>query len=155
MLYLRGRGHEVSGIDVDATVIALCRERGLSDVHVASYDRMPDFGTFDSVLLLGRNLGMAGNMEGLSGLFRACREVCRPNGRLILDGVEVDPEHSNRGPGVVERRLRYRYAGTSGPGFGWIRASGDVLRPVLSEPGWDVRHVYHDGDVYAMVAWRV
>ncbi len=155
MAHLRGLGHDVVGIDIDAKLVALCAKRGLTRVSVASYDRLTKLGRFDTLLLMGRSIGMAGTAEGLLNLFGLCRSACSPGGLLILDSLEVLLEHANRAAGVCERLLRYEYGIREGPEFGWIHISEANVKRILADTGWTVGPVYREGEEYSIVASRV
>jgi SAM-dependent methyltransferase len=154
MAYLQALGHDVVGIDIDPKLVELCRKRGLTRAFVSSYEDLTHLGTFDTLLLMGRNIGMAGNTEGLLKLFVLCHAVCCPQGLLIFDSYEVPPEYANPTEGVSERRLRYKYGASEGPEFGWIHINEMNSKRILADAGWSARHVYRDGEGYSIVASR-
>jgi len=62
-LFLQRKGFDVVGVDASPTQVALARIRGLANVYPASVRRLPrGLGTFNSVLMLGNNLGLAGDV---------------------------------------------------------------------------------------------
>ena len=64
MLYLREHGHDVVGFDNSPAAIEACKRRGLDQVLVLDLDDLgPELGTFDTVLMLGGNLGLLGNPD--------------------------------------------------------------------------------------------
>jgi SAM-dependent methyltransferase len=154
MAYLQALGHDVVGIDIDAKLVELCRKRGLTRVSVSSYEQLTDVGTFETLLLMDRNIGMGGNTEGLLKLFELCHDLCCPQGLLIFDSVEVPPEYANPTPGVSEKRLRYKYGASEGPEFGWIHINDMNAKRILADAGWTARQVYREGGEYSVVASR-
>jgi SAM-dependent methyltransferase len=61
-LALQDRGHAVVGIDVSPLAVAVARRRGVEDARVLSAAQASRcLGSFDSVLLLGNNVGGAGS----------------------------------------------------------------------------------------------
>src|SRR5256886_14575005 len=62
-LFLQRKGFDVVGVDASPTQVALARIRGLANVYPASVRRLPrGLGAFQSLLLLGNNLGPAGDV---------------------------------------------------------------------------------------------
>jgi len=63
------------------------RERGSKDV------RLTDFFCFqgeayDTILMLGQNIGIAGTLDRLRLLFRKCGTLLRPGGRVLANSVD-------------------------------------------------------------------
>ena len=65
-LHLQSRGHEVVGIDVSPLAVEVARQRGLADARLGTLDSAVRAGErFDTILLLGNNLGLlAGERQG-------------------------------------------------------------------------------------------
>src|SRR5439155_712297 len=83
-LFLQRKGFDVVGVDASPTQVALARIRGLANVYPASVRRLPrGLGTFNSVLMLGNNLGLAGDVPHFRRFLRELRGITRKGGRLI------------------------------------------------------------------------
>jgi SAM-dependent methyltransferase len=111
-----------------------------------------DDGTFDTVLLLGNNLGFCGTERKLRALLREVHRITRAEGRLI--GTTCQPSTTNpvhraylqrnlahgRAPGQLRLRLVTRQQTSD-----WfdllLLAPTDVMRLAARER-WQVTHVF-------------
>jgi len=60
-LHLQSRGFEVVGIDVSPLAVEVARRRGLADARLGTLERaLREDERFDTILLLGNNLGLLG-----------------------------------------------------------------------------------------------
>jgi SAM-dependent methyltransferase len=84
LLWLQERGFEVTGIDISAGVVQVARERGGEDVRLCSLFELTTLREkFDTVLLMGNNMGLAGSLEGTHALLDDLREVTGTGAVLI------------------------------------------------------------------------
>jgi len=164
MLWLRERGHEVTGIDVSPGAIQVCRERGLMDVHALSIGQVSRrLGCFDTVLLLGGNLALLGpEAQAKRNLMRLHR-VTSPEGRVLGANRDwtksEDPETRAKAAKNIasgrfsgEHRSRIRYKTFATPFFASSRMSPDELRVLVGGTGWIVREVVdRDAGIYIAV----
>jgi len=64
-LYLQDKGHKVVGIDTSPLALEVSKIRGVKDCRLMSlYNLVFPDSSFDTVLLLGQNLGL-GDVEGV------------------------------------------------------------------------------------------
>jgi len=147
-LYLQRRGFRVVGIDASPTQVALARVRGLNEVYQASTSRLPrGLGTFDTVLLMGNNFGLAGNLPRMRKFLRELAEITGDGGRIVghtrIPGTWIDHHLAyvkrnvarGRPPGLLT--LRVRYKGRVGDWFELLLLSPDDLVALAHETGWD------------------
>lgn len=163
MLYLRDKGYEIMGIDSSPAAIETCRLRGLSDVHVMSMENLsPDLGRFDSVLLLGGNLGLLGDPQRAGDVLHRLHDQTTPQGRIIGASrdrtTSSDPDvkdyvrrnlQAGRFSGQSRIRIRYRTYVT--PFFDFIRLTPDELDRLLGGTGWVVNQILRQDDLYVAV----
>ena len=154
-LYLQRRGHRVVGIDASPTQVALARVRGVQEVYQASVRRLPrGLGTFDTVILMGNNFGLAGDIPLMRRFLRDVREISNARGRLIggtrIPGTWI-PHHLSyvkrniargRPPGLLT--LRGRYKGRVGDPFDLLLLSPDDLADLAHDTGWDLVRVIYE-----------
>lgn len=149
-LELQRRGHEVLAIDTSPGAVAVCRSRGVANALVASVvepGAIP--GRFETILLLGRNLGILGSHDHARHMFDAMRSVLAPGGLAVgtcLDpGTTDDPTHlayqraniaRDRPPGLATIRVRYRELAS--PWFDWLLLAPAELAALARESGWSV-----------------
>jgi len=155
-LHLQRKGYEVVGLDASPTQIALARIRGVHEAYLGDLRRIPKaLGTFDTALLLGNNLGLAGNMPRMRKFLRDLRVVLRRRGRLIghsrIPGTwsEVHLPYVKRNlargrpPGLIT--LRVRYQGRIGDWFDLLLIPPEELARLARETGWELVHVIWEG----------
>ena len=154
-LALEKKGFDVVGVDASPTQVALARIRGLSNVYPASVHRLPHgLGTFDSVLMLGNNLGLAGDLPHFRRFLRDLRGIVRKRGRLIghsrIPGTWSEDHlayvkgnvRRGRPPGLLT--LRVRYKGRIGDWFDLLLIPPDELLRIAQDTGWEMERVIWD-----------
>jgi len=155
-LYLQKKGVPVIGIDASPTQCALARIRGLQQVYEASVHRLPrGLGTFDTALMMGNNLGLAGDIPRMRKFLRDLREIMKPRGRLIgnsrIPGTWSEDHlpyvksniRRKRPPGLIT--LRVRYKGRVGDWFDLLLLPPEELARLAHETGWELMRVVWEG----------
>ncbi len=155
-LFLQKKGVDVVGVDASPTQVALARIRGLAQVYPASVQRLPQgLGTFDTVLMMGNNLGLAGDVPHVRRFLRDLREITRKGARLIghsrIPGTWSEDHlpyvkwniRRKRPPGLLT--LRVRYKGRIGDWFDLLLLPPEELARLAHETGWDVTRVIWEG----------
>lgn len=164
VLWLQERGTRVTGIDLSAGAIAVARRRGAQDVHALSLWDLARLGTsFDTVLLFGNTLGLAGSPEKMAQFLELLRAHTRPGAALI--GQTMNPrvtavaEHQayhrrNEAAGRYcgQVRIREEYAGRAAPWFDLVFFEGEILAPLLARHGWQWQETIPCGHSYVVVA---
>jgi len=154
-LYLQRKRHRVVGIDASPTQVALARIRGVQEVYQASVQRLPrGLGTFDTIILMGNNLGLAGDVPRMRRFLRDARQISTARGRLIgstrIPGTWIR-QHlpyvkwniaRGRPPGLLT--LRGRYKGHVGDWFDLLLLSPDDLAELAHDTGWDLVRVLYE-----------
>ena len=154
-LELEKRGYEVTAIDICPQAVQIMRERGIKDVRQQDFQT---FGgeTYDTILMLGQNIGMCETLIGINGLLQRCEMLLRPDGRLLLNsfGEPDDPDAPNRlhYPGELEFRLCYD--GTIGPWMRWLHVDVDTLRLHALECGWSTEKLIGTEDGYFLAGLK-
>jgi SAM-dependent methyltransferase len=110
-LHLQSRGHEVVGIDVSPLAVEIARQRGLADARLGTLDSSLRAGErFDTILLLGNNLGLlAGERQGRQLLRKLARAATDRGGSWPAPTTHTTVPRSSRAPtthatGHAERR---------------------------------------------------
>ena len=149
-LALQARGLPVTAIDVSPQAVEVCRARGVHDARMMDARATAfDAGSFDTVLLMGDNLGIAGTPDGLRQLLLNLHALVRPGGQILADITDytatLNATHLRyqrmnskygRYPGSVG--LRVEYGGKCGPHFEWLLTKLSDLRATLAETGWKI-----------------
>lgn len=160
-LPLQEAGHEVVGLDASPGVVTVATQRGVTAV-VGSVEQIPlGLGLFDTVLLLGNNLGLLSSAKRAAVVLSSLAAVTRPGGRLLGSGL--DPYRTGteahlayhdwnrqrgRMPGQV--RMRVRDGAIATPWFDYLFVSLAELREIVAETPWQLRHVEEHEGSYAV-----
>lgn len=145
--YLSAQGQVAVGIDIDSQLVQLCRELTDQPVHLTSWEQMGELGSFDSLLLFNRSIGIGGNIDGVKRLLAQCAASAVSGGVLLFDSYEI-----GGATGVLERTLRYKYRGQYSEAFPWVYFCSDLAHNLLAETGWVSDRVIREGDRYGVVA---
>jgi SAM-dependent methyltransferase len=158
MLHLQKRGIDVVGIDNSPAAVQTCRLRGARAAHVMSVSQIgPKIGMFDTVLMLGGNLGLLGTPERARRILRRLHGITTGRGRIIGASrdrtKDRDPEmrryaDRNRRLGRLsgQSRIRIRYRGYVTPWFDFFRITPGELSGLLGGTGWEVQKLLQSED---------
>lgn len=150
LLHLEARGHECVGIDVSPGAVEVCRRRGAADVRpMGAAEVGRELGVFDTVLLLGGNLGLLGSWERARELLRRWYEVTSDRGRIVGDTIDLSEStepadrdyharNRERGRPGGSARLRIRYKALATPWFDYLFVARDELDALCDGTGWAV-----------------
>ncbi len=138
VLYCQKAGLDALGIDISPLSVKVARARGaraeLMDVFQMTLPR----GSFDTVLLMGNNIGMVGGPEPTLRMLRILREMARDDGLLICGFVPclVCPGDSE-GLRWVESQIRIEFKGRVGPWFRWAVYHPETVAELCRRAGWE------------------
>jgi SAM-dependent methyltransferase len=162
-LHLQSRGHEVVGIDVSPLAVEIARQRGLADARLGTLDSTLRTGErFDTILLLGNNLGLlAGERQGRH-LLRKLARAATDRGRILAGsydpydgasefarGYHARNRARGRMGGVERIRVRYRQYAT--PWYDVLFASREEVARLVEGTGWVACRFVDDGAGYVAV----
>ncbi len=147
-LYLQKKGLDVTGIDNSPLVIEVCKRRGLKKTKVLSVTQVSSkLRTFDTILMLGNNLGLLGNPKRAKWLLRRFYGMTSEDAKIIgqtMDPYKTkNPDHRayhrlnrsrSRLAGQVIIRVRYRRH--IGDWFEYLFVSKNELTRILENTGW-------------------
>jgi SAM-dependent methyltransferase len=146
-------GLVVVAIDISPGAVEVSSRRGVRDVRLLPLAQVDErLGTFDTVLMMCGNFGLAGNARECARTLRMLHRITEPDARVILDSedpyMDNDPADSaylernrsaGRMPGQVTIRLRYQERVT--PWFDLLVVSPSELAVLAEQSGWRVAHV--------------
>jgi SAM-dependent methyltransferase len=162
-LHLQQRGHEVVGIDVSPGAVAVSRSRGLANVRLGTLtETLAPEERFDTILLLGNNLGLLGGEREGRRLLRRLALVASDRGRLLAgsydpyDGASelarrYHQRNRERGRMGGVERLRVRYRQYATPWYDVLSASRQEVAELAEGMGWSVSRFVDDGAGYVAV----
>jgi len=163
-LAVQRRRLEAVAIDISPGAVEVCRGRGVRDARLLPLAGIDEsLGTFDTVLLMCGNFGLAGSAEETMALLKRLHSLTDPGARIVLDTVDpyVDNDEADlayldrnrergRMPGQVTIRIRYR--GLATPWYDLLCVSASELEALVEGTGWHAIMLQEDGaDVYAVL----
>ena len=149
-LYLQAQGHGVLGIDNSSLAIETCQRRGLKNARVMPVAGLsPKTGTFDTILMMGRNFGFVGSSVRTRSLLSRFAAMTSDSAKIILETLDpyqtADPCHLayhqfNRDHGRMsgQLRLRVHYREYTTQWFDYLFVSKAELEDILEETAWQV-----------------
>lgn len=156
-LWLQEKGFEIVAVDISPLALEVAQRRGVSDCRMYDANDL-DFpeSSFDTILLLGTNLGIAGDIPSTRKMLQTLHRITTPRGVII--GTSFDPLNTSnpihlayheknrkrgRPPGLV--RLRTCYKDECDDWFEFLFLSLDELSEVIAPTGWKIEKVYPSG----------
>ncbi len=155
---------ECVGLDRSGTVLRLCRERGGKRLVIGDSVRLPfKTGSFDTMLLMGNGLGMAGGTPETATMLMEAGRVMSRKGILIAHSVDpshpdsgLDDEYRRRNAGAGRPeghlRIRARYGGLDGPWFQWLLMGPSEVKRLSALAGFRLRQSIEWGASYIYLA---
>lgn len=159
---LAERGLEVVGVDASSGAVAVARQRGLRAFEGRAADLPAAVGRFDTILMLGNNLGLLGGVEQAQQVLHGLAEVANPRARILAS--TIDPHATSnaahlayhdrnrqqgRLPGQVRMRIRHGMLATTW--FDYLFVSEPELRALLDNSPWRPSSFHHDAANYTVV----
>ncbi len=155
-LYLQQQGRDVVGIDASPLAVQVCHERGVRDARLLALNQVSlDLGTFDSIVMLGANFGLFGNMTDAKRLLRRFARIVDTSGCIVAQ--TLDPYNTNdedhlayhirnreRGRMGGQIRMRVRYRKFKTPWFDYLFVSLPELEQIIEDTGWQLGDVFSD-----------
>ncbi|WP_320067323.1 class I SAM-dependent methyltransferase [Micromonospora sp. RTGN7] len=152
-LLLQERGVPVTGLDTSLGALRVCRRRGVRDlVHATVEKHVADGRRYDTLLLLGNNLGLIEGRDRAPAFLAALAALARPGAQVIAHGTDpygtTDPVQTGyhelnrrrgRLGGQLRLRLRYRELGTEW--FDYLFCSVAELAELVRDTPWRLTDV--------------
>ncbi|MEJ3747547.1 class I SAM-dependent methyltransferase [Actinomycetes bacterium KLBMP 9797] len=147
-LALQSRGAPVTGLDISAGAIEVCRARGVRDLVRATVAQHAAAGRrYDTFLLLGNAVGLLEGRERAPAFLAALAAMAAPGAQVIAQGtdpygttdpVQVTYHERNRRSGRLggQLRLRLRYRELATDWFDYLVCSPDELAELVSGTDW-------------------
>lgn len=162
---LTGRGHTVTALDTSAGCVELCqRIPGVTAVQGRAEDITAMKGQeFDTILLMGNNIGLAGKTSNVPAFLRSLSGMLRPGGRILATSVIAPLSSSNYDEDYVARNLRlgraagdvlirFRFARFATDWHYFALLPPDVLVASIEREGFRVAGIHKYGTHYLLVA---
>lgn len=156
-LYLQRKGLHVTGIENSPRIAAIASQRGVRDVRVASASERLPFkrNEFETVVLIGNNLGICGNRAGTEKLLIELARVTRHDGRILattrapgtfrIQHRTYWNEKLARGEQAGVVRMVLNFMDKSQKEIEWFWIAPFDLQQLAWGTGWKVTQVIGDG----------
>jgi len=162
-LYLQKQGIHVAAIDTSPLAIRICKGRGVKHARLLGIEEIGRLrARFDTVVLLGNNFGLFGNVRKAKRLLKQLHRLTHDGAVLIAETVNpyktTNPFHRRyqqrnrqrgRMPGQI--RMRIRFQGHASRWFDYLLVSPEEMRDILDGTGWKVTR-FIDGSQRSYVA---
>jgi hypothetical protein len=158
MLHLQQRGHDVVGIENSAGAVEVCRRRALEQAHLLPVRLLDDrFARFDTVLMLGGNVGLLANRDDGRRILNRLREITSNDRRILAasraphagsDAERLEYMRRNREQGRLpgQFRIRIRYRRCKTPWFDYLRVSVEEMGALIEGTGWRIESVLREDE---------
>ena len=159
-------GRQVVALDTSPGATEVCRRRGIPETYTGTVFDLADEGPepFDTILLLGNNLGLLESGEHAPRFLEALAQLSRPGTEIIGtcrdpfdtdDPLHLEYHQVNRDRGRLpgQLRLRTRWANVASPWFDYLFLPIDELRAIANESGWELVD-HRPGQPYVAVLKR-
>ena len=153
-LYLQEKNFAVTGIDNSPGAIRVCKLRGLKHALVRSISDAHKFkpASFDTIIMMGNNFGLFGNLENARAILKKFARITAPDARIIAKTLNPyitdNPHHppyarANRRRGRLggQIRMRVRYGKSIGEWFDYLFVSPEEMREILSGTDWHIEEL--------------
>jgi SAM-dependent methyltransferase len=151
---LQNLGYEVYAIDVSPQACDIMKRIGVKKVTCSTIYHLEDEG-FDTILLLGRAIGFAEDLKGMSKFLNRCRAIMNVGGIILLDSVDIhlttNPEYLayhernrklGRYIGVIG--LQTEFKGKLGKSFKLLHIDPDMLKMCTLKNDFNCEILYQD-----------
>lgn len=150
---------ETVALEKSSRLVDLLAARGVEQaVQGDMFDLPAQFepGRFQSLLVVGTQIGLAGSIDGLQSLLNDFDAVTTSNGTVVLDAYDPAYEgaedmlgfQASSDPGIAHRIVRYEYEGDAGEALRVLLFDPDRLREATDETPWTVADIERPHDSY-------
>lgn len=157
VLYLQNEGYNVVGIDSSKYLIKIAKERGCKQCCLQDIYSFNPREKFDTILLLGNNIGIAKSVKGAYRLFKKLRQLLNPKGVIIATSIDYERTSDK----FFERYILFNKTKNKDKGqlvtkniFGnkttrwlkWLYLTPKELENICDHVGLYVKRCYHTSD---------
>lgn len=163
-LLLQERGFKVVAIDLSPLAVKVSKLRGVKDCRVMDARNLSfPPNSFDTILLMGNNFGVAGNVEGTKELFKKFYQITSKDAVVIATSrdptITDNPAHlkyhkfnRKRGRPIGQVTIRFECKGEVGDWFDLLLASSKEMEKICKPLGWNLDKIFKEtDDMYAAI----
>ena len=147
-LYLQSMGIDVVGLDISPLAVKVCKKRGVKKCVAGSALDLPfKNGTFDTIIMMGNNFGIAGTLPKTRRMLMNFRELLGANGIVIAHSIDPtltsNPENlayhernRKRGLPIGQVKIKLEYKKAVSSWFYLLLVTPEEMRKLAEETGW-------------------
>jgi SAM-dependent methyltransferase len=136
-LELQKAGIDVWALDISSQACEIMLKRGVRNVRCMDvFD--PDDQAFDTILILGHGIGIAGTLTGLDRFLRIIHKRLNLGGQILFNSVDVrctdEVAHLNyheskrkEGKYFGEIKMQFEYKGIKGDLYDWLHVDPETM----------------------------
>ncbi|MHA2031716.1 MAG: class I SAM-dependent methyltransferase [Candidatus Kariarchaeaceae archaeon] len=150
-IYLQALGYEVAAMDISPGAVEVSKKRGVKDVILGSALDFPKFEQiFETILLFGHNLSIAGSKDGLTKLLMDMRKITSDTGVIIANYASPTPTdnpfhltyHENNirkglPIGLVQFCIRYKLQRSEN--VNWYLPTQAEFNEIINKTDWKIQ----------------
>ena len=154
---IQNKGLNVTSVDISEKAVQVMSKRGCRDTRVGDvFDSYNE--PFDTIFLI-LNIGIVGNLDGLTKFLTLLNTLMPADGQLITDSIDPrDSEDENyrkyaqnkitKGGYLGERTLRFEYKNQVSDWFEWMHIDSETLEKTVNSAGFSMKMLGNDGRRY-------
>lgn len=147
-LYLQSMGIDVVGLDISPLAVKVCKKRGVKKCVAGSALDLPfKNGTFDTIIMMGNNFGIAGTLPKTRRMLMNFRKLLGDNGIVIAHSIDPtltsNPENlayhernRKRGLPIGQVKIKLEYKKAVSSWFYLLLVTPEEMRKLAEETGW-------------------
>lgn len=137
-LELERLGYQTTSLEINEQAVTIMQDRGVKDIrHCDFFNFSGD--SYDTILMLGHNIGICGKINRISILLRKCESLLAPNGQVLANSINESGNHNRsekQGYYAGEQEFRLIFEGHSGPWMNWLHVDYETLSLKANDNGW-------------------
>ncbi len=156
-LYLQNQGYDVTAMDISADACEIMQLRRVNRVLCENIWTWNTKVKFDTLLILGRSIGLVENLEGFEKFLNLAKRILSPNGQILLNSLDVrctddrinldyQKRNTKAGKYFGEIRMRFEYAGHTSEYTDHLHIDPETLGRFAKKNNWAVDFLYTDND---------
>lgn len=151
---MQEKGFDVLAIDISEEACEIMKKRGVKKVKCIDFYEF-DEGLYDTVVLLGRNIGMVGTLDKLESFLIHLKSFLKEDGQILLNSADLQCSGDqddfkymkmNEEAGRYYGEVRYKtiYSDIEGEMFNWLYLDFNSLKEYASRVGLDCEMLEKD-----------
>ena len=138
---------DVTAIDISPLAVKVMKDRGVLNAFQQDIFAYHPDKKYDTLLLLMNGIGLAGTLDGLSGLLDHLKSFLNNGGQILFDSSDVSYLHEDEVPTdnyYGEIAYQYQYKKLQTNWFNWLYVDKDTLQEYATQAGFKAEILLED-----------